>query len=117
MTKEELLEMVKTQMGEIPKVVEHLTNLDTELMANHFAEKKNAYSGDRLDKKTKAMIAMAVGVALDSQSCIFNNLKAAKQNGASIEEIMEAFKVAKFSKGASSISSSAAAFEWLVNNK
>lgn len=116
MEKENLLKMMKTEMGEIPKPLELLAELDTNVLIGHLEGKKNAYLGNQLDKKTKTLIALAVGIALDSQGCIMHNIKAAKKNGASTAEIMEAYSVAKFSKSSTSISGFANAMEWLIKN-
>lgn len=117
MEREKVLEMIKKEMGEVPKSLENLSSLDMNILMGHLEAKKNAYAGENLDKKTKALIALAVGIALDSQGCIMNNVKTAKKNGASTAEIMEAYSVAKFSKSSSSISGFAAAMEWLLANK
>ena len=117
MEKEKVLEMMKKEMGEVPKPLENLASLDMNILIGHLEAKKNAYAGENLDKKTKSLIALAVGITLDSQACIMNNVKAAKNNGASTEEIMETYSVAKFSKSASAISGFAAAMDWLVNNQ
>ena len=117
MDKEKVFEQIKKEMGEVPKPLENLASLDMNLLMGHLEAKKNAYSGEALDKKTKALIALAVGIALDSQGCIMNNVKAAKKNGATTAEIMEAYSVAKFSKSSSSISGFATAMEWLLANK
>lgn len=79
MNKDKVLEMIKSEMGEVPKPLEALAELDMNVLMGHLEAKKNAYSGDQLDKKTKALIALAVGIALDSQGCIMNNVKAAKK--------------------------------------
>lgn len=117
MNKDKVLEMIKTEMGQVPRPLEALADLDMNVLMGHLEAKKNAYSGDQLDKKTKALIALAVGIALDSQGCIMNNVKAAKKNGATTAEIMETYSVAKFSKSSSSISGFANAMEWLLSNK
>ncbi|HZK60733.1 MAG TPA: carboxymuconolactone decarboxylase family protein [Anaerovoracaceae bacterium] len=117
MEKEKALEMIKKEMDEVPKPLGNLADLDMNILTGHLEAKRNAYSGEKLDRKTKALIALAVGIALDSQGCIMNNVKAAKKNGASTEEIMETYSVAKFSKSASCISGFAAAMDWLVNNQ
>lgn len=100
----------------VQKPLDMLARLDVERVLNHAAEKKAAYAGEALPQKYKSLVAIAVGVALDSSACIMNNVKAAKAAGATTAEITEAFAVAKFSKGASALSASAAAFEWLVEN-
>ena len=117
MEKEKVFEQIKKEMGEVPRPLENLASLDMNILMGHLEAKKNAYAGESLDKKTKALIALAVGITLDSQSCIMNNVKAAKNNGASTAEIMETYSVAKFSKSASSISGFATAMEWLLANR
>lgn len=117
MEKEKVLEKIKAEMGEVPKPLENLASLDLGILMGHLEAKKNAYAGEHLDKKTKALIALAVGIALDSQACMLNNVKAAKKNGASTEEIMEAYSVAKFSKSATSISGFNHAMEWLLADR
>lgn len=116
MNKNKVLENIKKQMGEVPKPLKNLSELDMNILVGHLEAKKNAYAGENLDMKTKSLIALAVGIALDSQGCIMNNVKASKKNGASTAEIMEAYSVAKFSKSASSISGFSTAMEWLVAN-
>lgn len=114
---EDLLQKIKMEMGEIPKPLDLLSKLDPNTLIGFLEGKKNAYSGNHLEMKTKALIALAVGIALDSQGCIMNNIKAAKKIGASNAEIMEAYSVAKFSKSSSSISGFANAMEWLLQNE
>jgi AhpD family alkylhydroperoxidase len=113
----ELMENMKKENGEIPRPLELLGQLDESLVVNHVTDKKFAYSKETIPQKYKALIALAVGIALDSQPCILNNTKAAKKAGASTQEIMETFAVAKFSKAATALSSSLPALEWLINNK
>ncbi len=116
MEKERILGLIKNEMGSVPLPMENLADLDIRLLGNHLAEKKAAYSTvNALEFKMKNLIALAVGIALDSQSCIMTNVKAAKKNGASTEEILEVFAIAKFSKSASSMSSYGPAMEWLLD--
>lgn len=117
MEKSEILEILKKENGVVPKPLEYLASLDMNVLVGHLAAKKNAYAGNHLDDKTKLLIALAVGIALDSQGCIMNNIKAAKKNGATTAEIMEAYSVAKFSKSSSSIFGFASAMEWLIANE
>jgi AhpD family alkylhydroperoxidase len=112
-----MMENLKQENGEVPKPLQLLGELDESLVVNHITDKKFVNSKDSLPIKYKALIALASAIAIDSQACILNNTKAAKKAGATTEEIMETFALAKFSKAASAISSSVAALEWLVNNK
>jgi AhpD family alkylhydroperoxidase len=113
----ELMENIKKENGEVPKPIELLAQLDKSLVVNHVTDKKFAYSKPAIPQKYKALIALSAAIALDSQPCILNNTKSSKKAGATVEEIMETFAVAKFSKAATTLSSSLPALEWLVNNK
>jgi len=117
MNKEQLLEQIKNQNGSVPKPLANLAELDLRILSDFLANKKNVYSGTNLDMKTKALIALGVGIALDSQGCIMNNLAVAKKSGATTEEIMEAYSIAMFSKSSSAISGFANATDWLIQNK
>lgn len=112
-----IMENVKKESGEVPKPLQMLGDLDESLVINHIMDKKFVYSKESIPTKYKALISLAVAIALDSSACILNNTKMAKQSGASIEEIMEAFALAKFGKAATTLSNSASAFEWLLQNK
>ena len=109
----EIIENIKKENGEVPKPIEQLGQLNEELVVNHFSDRQKVLTSPNLPAKYKALIMLSAAIALDSQACILNNTKLAKKNGATNEEIMEAFALAKFSKGATVISNSAAAFEWL----
>ena len=105
--------MVKSGM-EVPKPMELLAQLDEAQFVAHVGAKTAAYGGAALAPKYKSLVAVAVGIALDSPDCIMNNIKAAKAAGATKQEIMEAFAVAKFSKGATVHSASMNALDWLT---
>jgi len=113
----ELMENIKKESGEVPRPIELLAQLDESLVVNHVTDKKFAYSKPAIPQKYKALIALGAAIALDSQHCILNYVMTAKKAGATVEEIMEAFAVAKFSKGATALSSSLPALEWLAGNK
>jgi len=116
MTYQEWTENMKKQGKQVPRPLELLGQLDDKRVMAHLSDKNAAYSGEALTQKAKALIALAVGIALDSQACILNHAKAAKEAGASTAEIVETLAVAKFSKGATAFSSSLQALEWLAAN-
>lgn len=62
------------------------------------------------------MIALSAAIALNSERCITSYTKAAKRAGATNEEIIETFAVARHAKGTSALSSFVPALEWLKNN-
>lgn len=112
-----IMENIKKESGEVPKPIQLLGDLDESLVVNHITDKKFVYSKESLPQKYKALIALGASIVMDSPTCILNNTKLAKQNGATVEEIMETFAVAKFSKAATTLSNAAPAFEWLAANK
>jgi len=112
-----IMEQIKKEHGEVPKPIQALGNLDESLVVNHIMDKKFVMSKEAIPAKYKALMFLSAAIALDSQPCIMNNTKAAKQSGATVEEIMEVFAIAKFAKAATTLSSSAPAFEWLLENK
>lgn len=113
----ELMENIKKENGEIPKPLELLGQLDENQVMQFVGQRQTAMSGTAIPPKYKALIALSAGIALDSPACILNNAKQAKKAGASTEEIIEAFAIAKFAKSATAMASSMPAFEWLINNK
>ncbi|WP_088225187.1 carboxymuconolactone decarboxylase family protein [Desulfosporosinus sp. FKB] len=112
-----VLDNLKKENGEIPKPMQRLSELDESLVINHVIDKKFVMEMPTIPQKYKALLILSAGIALDSQACILNNTKLAKKLGATVEEIMEVFALAKFAKGATAISSAAPALEWLANNK
>ena len=112
-----MMENIKQENGEIPKPIQLLGELDESLVVNHITDKKFVYSKEAIPTKYKALIALSVAIALDSQACILTNTMVAKKSGATTEEIMEAFALAKFGKAATTLSNSMPAFEWLLNNR
>jgi AhpD family alkylhydroperoxidase len=56
-------------------------------------EKATFCDGD-LSKKNKELIAMAIGVAVNCESCMQWHMEQAKKEGATINEVLEAIEVA-----------------------
>ncbi len=113
----QIMENIKKEHGEIPKPLEMLGKLDESMVVNHISDRQFAYSKEAVPQKYKILIALSAVIALGSEPCILNYAKAAKKAGASTQEIMETFAVAKFSKMGTVLSSSSPALEWLANNK
>lgn len=113
----ELMENIKKENGEVPRPLELLGQLDEGQVVQFVGQRQAAMNGTNIPPKYKALIALSVGVALDSSVCILNNTKQAKKAGATTEEIMEAFAIARFARSAPAMASAMPAFEWLVNNK
>lgn len=73
------------------------------IMEGYSAMSSAAKADGYLDKKTKELIAIAIGVAVKCDSCIASHTKAAGRNGASREEVLEALGVAVFMGGGPSV--------------
>ena len=112
----ELMENIKKENGEVPRPLELLGQLDEGQVMQFVGQRQAAMSGTSIPPKYKALIALSTGIALDSPTCILNNAKQAKKAGATTEEIIEAFAIAKFAKSATAMASSVPAFEWLMEN-
>lgn len=114
MTIQERFEAMKKKGMQIQKPMELFGSLDEKSTHAHLDAKAQTFAAGALAVKMKALIALSAAVALDAPSCIMNNVKLAKNNGASKEEIMEAIAVAKFSKSATILANAAPALEWLM---
>lgn len=112
-----IMENIKKENGEVPKPIQTLGNLDESLVVNHISDKQFVMSKDAIPTKYKNLILLASAITLDAPACIMTNTKAAKKSGASVEEIMEVFALAKFAKASTTLSNAAPAFEWLLENK
>lgn len=64
------------------------------LADSYFAFHRTVYEPKLLDKKTKELIALAVGSALQCSDCIDSHAQKAKAAGANAEEIKEAVYIA-----------------------
>ncbi len=110
----ELMENMRKENGEVPRPLELLGQLDEGQVMRFVAERQGAMNGTAIPVKYKALIALSVGVALDSPACILNNAKQAKKAGATTEEILEAFAIARFARSAPALASALPTFEWLL---
>ncbi|HUX39534.1 MAG TPA: carboxymuconolactone decarboxylase family protein [Rectinemataceae bacterium] len=109
----ERLEAMKKMGREVPRPLELLGALDEKSALAHLDSRAAVFTETGLPMKYKALVALGAAVALDAPVCILNNVKTAKEAGATRSEIMEAIAVAKFSKSSTVISNSAQALEWL----
>ncbi len=67
---------------------------EDKLQQAYMAYHRVAYESGALDKKTKELIALAVGTAIKCQYCIDAHSQKAKVNGANSQEMKEAIYVA-----------------------
>ncbi|HUX42542.1 MAG TPA: carboxymuconolactone decarboxylase family protein [Rectinemataceae bacterium] len=115
MNLKERFEAMKKAGMEIQRPMELLGALDEKAALAHLDGRAAVFAEGSLPMKYKTLVALGAAVALDSPMCIQNNVKSAKQAGATNAEIMEAIAVAKFSKSSTVVSNSAQALEWLLS--
>ena len=71
-----------------------LRNAAPEVMTAFGALGKAAYSDGALSKKTKELVALAIGVAVRCDGCVAWHAKSAAKLGATREEVVELLQVA-----------------------
>ena len=113
MTLKERFDTMK-KAGMDVRPLELVGELDEKSALAHLDGRAATFGEGALSVKYKALVALGAAVALDAPACIMTNVKAAKQAGASKQEIMEAIAVAKFSKSSTVVANSVPALEWLV---
>lgn len=69
---------------------------NAEVMGNFSGMAQAALKPGVLDTKTKELIALAIGVAIRCDDCIAFHTKAAVQNGASRDEVLETLGMAVY---------------------
>jgi len=79
----ELTTHLRTMRGDLPDVMKAFANIA-----------RAALAPKALDSKTKELIALGISVAIRCDDCIAFHVKAALQQGASREEVMEALGMA-----------------------
>jgi len=114
MNLKERFEAMKKAGMEVLRPMELLGALDEKSALSHLDGRAAVFGEGSLPMKYKVLVALGAAVALDSPACIQNQVKSARQAGATKAEIMEAIAVAKFSKSSTVVSNAAGALEWLL---
>lgn len=83
----------------------------TEPLAGFSAMAKAATQQGALDPKTKELIATAIGIAVRCDGCIAFHVKAARQQGATREEMLETIAMAVYMGGGPSLITGAQTLE------
>lgn len=84
----------RARIAEIDEYAVELRALIPEPLAAFGALSKAAQSTGALDKKTKELLALAIGVAIRCDGCIAYHARGAQRTGASRQEVAEALAVA-----------------------
>lgn len=101
-TPDDVLNDVRTTLGGVPGFVSALPKAG--LAGAWIEERDLELSADTaLDGKTKALISLAVAAQIPCQYCIWSDTKAARQFGASDEEIGEAVAMAGLTRNWSTL--------------
>jgi len=117
MTIQERFEALGKSGAEVPRPLELYGKFDENAAASHLDAKAAAFGPGAIPPKYKALAAVSAAVALDSTSCIVNNVKLARSSGAGLPEVMEAIAIGRYAKGATTVSSAALALEWLATQE
>jgi alkylhydroperoxidase/carboxymuconolactone decarboxylase family protein YurZ len=112
-----VMEKIEKANNGVPKPVELLSKLDESLVVDFFQNKMFVMQKENLPNKFKTLIMLSAAIALDSEDCILKNVKSAKAAGASKEEIMDTYALARFVKSAVALPKTVQAFEWLLENE
>lgn len=97
--------------GELSTVIKQVRLGSPEVMKNFSAMAAAATDSGALDTKTKELLAIAISVAIRCDGCIAFHTKAALQNGATRDEIMETMGLAIYMGAGPSLMYAAQAVE------
>lgn len=84
----------KDLMAGLQEPIRHLRQGAPDVMRSFSGMAQGALKPGALDPKTKELIALAIGVAIRCDDCIAFHVKAALQNGATREEVLETLGMA-----------------------
>jgi len=84
----------RARIAEIDEYAVELRALIPDSLAAFGALSKAAQSAGALDKKTKELLALAIGVAIRCDGCIGYHARGAQRTGARRQEVAEALAVA-----------------------
>lgn len=85
--------------ADITQYAIELKKAEPEAMAGFYALSKGAMADGAIDKKTKELIALAIGVTQRCDGCIGFHVKALKDLGATREEMTELMAVCVYMGG------------------
>ncbi|PMP89576.1 MAG: hypothetical protein C0171_06895, partial [Caldisphaera sp.] len=93
---EEIRKFAEKTLGEVPKVIDLLSNIDQKTAIEQFDENVNLYLGRSvLPKKISSLIAMSVALANGPKESAIIHFNLSKKFGADNIEILDAIKATK----------------------
>lgn len=91
---------ITERLNEVDTIIHRLARDYPKLVGPFFGYIKGVDEEGALDKKAKSLIAVALAVARQCEWCIAQHTKAAMDEGATVDEIVEACAVAIMMSGA-----------------
>lgn len=97
---QEILDNFEANMGEVPTPLKIMA-MRPGTLANFMAYHSQVFKDGPLTERERRLVAVGVGVAMRSPKCIYTHSNAARQAGASEDDIVQAMMIASLMLGAS----------------
>jgi len=112
---EQILAKMSQEIGEVPELMLHLSELNTQMFLEHVSNKKFAYEGEHIPLKYKILMSLAISAGMGIENCINTYTKLGLRNGITADEILETLQLARYVKGTSVIAASQQAIKMVKN--
>jgi AhpD family alkylhydroperoxidase len=103
---EQILATMTQEIGEVPELMLHLSELNPKMFMEHVSNKKFAFEGEQIPPKYKILMSLAISAGMGIESCINTYTKLALRKGITAAEILETLQLARYVKGTSVIAAS-----------
>ncbi len=110
---EQILELMKQQMGEAPETLVQLSEINPDFVVHHAMSKQFAMQEGNIPPKYKILIGLGAAAALGVPACINAYVQQALKAGINPEELVETLVLTRFVKGTSVISTAAEAIKMI----
>lgn len=117
MTANEILDMMREGMGQVPAAIEKSVRVDPGLIQEHVRSKAYAMppEGGAMDEETRTMIYLAAALAAGSTTCIQAMANKIAQQGMSAAKTLETVHIVRFAMTSKVIGDAEAVFGALAN--
>jgi len=117
MTANEILDMMRKGMGQVPAAIEKSVQVDPGLIQEHVRSKAYAMppEGGAMDEETRTMIYLAATLAAGSSTCIQAMANKIAQQGMSAAKALETVHIVRFAMTSKVIGDAEAVFGALAN--
>jgi len=103
---EQILATMTQEIGEVPELMLHLSEMKPKMFLEHVSNKKFAFEGDKIPPKYKILMSLAISAGMGIEPCINTYTKLALKKGITADEILETLQLARYVKGTSVIATS-----------